>query len=381
MGHSRCLNLLEYEEAARQRLPRAIFEFISRGSQDGISHAGNREAFRQIDLVPRVLRDTSRRTSACTVLGCSWSAPFGVAPMGAMGIAAFQADLAIARACREENIPFVLSGSSLVSLERVAAENPAAWFQMYPSEDHAANAKLLNRLKASGLGTLVVTADVPVPGNRENDVRNGYSSPLRPTPRLAAGALLRPRWLLGTFARTILKEGVPHFENFPAGRAPMLGFQPVRSHRRDSLSWDWLKKVRDTWPGLLILKGILAPEDAAEAAALGVDGVMVSNHGGRQFDGAPPPVMAIPAMLPSLQGMALMADSGFRRGSDVLKAIALGSAMTFVGRPFVYAAAVGGEEEVRRAISLLKTEIDRDLALLGCQALPEVRHRLTPPVS
>jgi L-lactate dehydrogenase (cytochrome) len=377
MHPSRCLNLHDFEQAARRRLPRAIFEFIAKGSEDGESQAANREAFRRVRLVPRVLRDTSRRGTDCIALGLPWSAPFGVAPMGALGVAGFQADLALARACREEGIPFVLSGASLVRLERVAAENAGAWFQMYPSQDESDNRKLIERLRAAGFAALVVTVDVPVGGNRENDARNGYSSPLRPSPRLVADALLHPRWLCGALLRTLLAEGLPQFENYGSGRAPMFGFRPARAHRRDTLSWDWLRRLREDWPGRLVLKGLLAPEDAAAAAQAGIDAVIVSNHGGRQLDGAIAPLTALPAIRARAPGLELRLDGGVRRGTDILNAAGLGASLAFIGRPFVYAATIGGESGARRAIALLKAELRRDLALLGCRSPGEAADRLS----
>lgn len=370
------LNLHDCEAAARKRLPRCLFEFIEGGSEDGVTVRANRAAFDSRRLVPRVLRDTAARQQRCTTLGMDWSSPFGIAPMGAAGLACFQADLVLARAARAAGIPFILSGASLVSLERVLEANPQAWFQLYPSSHEPENQGLLARLRAAGYGTLVVTADVPVGGNRERDVRNGYGSPLRPSFKLARDAALRPRWLLRTFLRTLATEGMPHFENFAAGRAPMFSRTAVRQHRRDSLTWDWLASVRAQWPGKLVLKGVLAPEDAEAAARLGLDGVIVSNHGGRQLDGAAAPLDQLAAVKAASGRMAVMLDSGVRRGTDALKALALGAEHLFVGRPFLYAAATGGEEGVAQAIKLLRSEIDRDMALLGCVQFSELAERL-----
>ncbi len=372
----RFLNLHDFEAAARRRLPRAIYEYISYGSQDGVSLAANRAVFDKVRMLPRVMQDTSRRTTACRVMGTEWSAPFGIAPMGVMGVAAFRADLLMARVCLEERIPFVLSGSSLFSLERVAAVNPQTWFQMYPSQDDGENQRLLQRVWASGLCTLVVTVDVPVGGNRENDLRNGYSSPLRPSVKLALDALLHPRWLAGTFGRTLLREGLPHFENFAAGRAPMFALKATRVHRRDTLDWNWLRSVRDKWAGKLLLKGVLSPLDAQAAAAIGIDAVIVSNHGGRQLDTASPPLRVLPEMAMQAGAMELLYDSGVRRGADVIKAVGLGARMALVGRPFIFAAAAAGEEGVRRAVTLLKSEIHRDLALLGSCGMDDLAGRL-----
>lgn len=369
-------NLHDFEEPARRRLPRAVYEYISRGSQDGVTHAANRAVFNEVRMLPRVMQDTSQRSTACHVLGNNWSAPFGIAPMGAMGVAAFRADLLMARICHEERIPFVLSGASLFTLERVATINPETWFQMYPSSDDGENQKLLQRVRASGLSTLVITVDVPVGGNRENDARNGYSSPLRPSLKMVIDCLMHPRWLAGTFGRTIAREGVPHFENFGAGRPPMFALRATRSHRRDALDWDWVRRVRAQWQGKLLLKGVLSPEDAQTAAQIGIDAVVVSNHGGRQLDTSTAPLYVLPEIASRAGTMELLYDSGVRRGSDVIKAVGLGARMALVGRPFIFAAAAAGEEGIRRAVQLLKSEIHRDLALLGSRGLDDLAGRL-----
>ena len=370
------LNLLDFEPVARRRLPRAVYEYISRGSQDGVSHAANRAVFDAVRLLPRVLLDTSRRTTSCRVMGTEWAAPFGIAPMGAMGVAAYQADLLMARVCREERIPFVLSGASLCSLERVAAVNPETWFQMYASQEEADNRSLLKRVHDSGLSTLVITVDVPVGGNRENDLRNGYSSPLRPSIKLALDGLVHPRWLAATLGRTLLHEGLPHFENFGHGRAPMFALRATRVHRRDTLDWNWLRGVRQQWTGKLLIKGVLSPLDIQTAAETGIDAVIVSNHGGRQLDSATAPLRVLPEMAACAAGMELLYDSGVRRGTDVIKAIGLGARMALVGRPFIFAAAAAGADGVRRAVTLLKSEINRDLALLGSLNVNDLDGRL-----
>ena len=375
------LNLDDFAPAARRLLPRSIHEFIEGGAEDGRSVHGNRTVFDSVKFQPRVLIDTSARSAAASCLGESFSAPFGIAPMGAAGVAAFRGDLVLARAAAQAEIPFVLSGSSLVTMERVIAVNPRAWFQIYASTVQAENDALLARVAASGFGTLVVTVDVPVAGNRERDIRNGYASPLRPNARLALDCLLHPRWLIGTLMRTLTTEGLPHFENFGAGRAPMISRHATRSHRRDNLSWDTLERMRGRWPGRLIVKGVLCADDAVKARQLGVDAVIVSNHGGRQLDGAIEPLAVLPAISACAGQMEVLCDSGIRRGTDVLKALALGASFTFIGRPFLQAAAVGGEEGVLHAIALMKAEILRSMALLGCVDFSDLPSRVTSMAS
>jgi L-lactate dehydrogenase (cytochrome) len=375
----RILSLADFAPVARRRLPRGLYGFIEGGAEDGVSMLRNRAAFDQVAFLPRTLIDTSTRNTAVQIFGREWAAPFGIAPMGAAGIAAFQADLALARAASQAGIPFVLSGSSLVAMERVMRENPSAWFQAYLSVDRADNDTLIRRVASNGFQTLVITVDVPVAGNREDNIRNGYSSPLRPSLRLALDGLLHPRWLVGTFMRSLASEGMPHFENLAAARVPMMSLRATRAHRRDNLCWDDLKRLREQWKHRLVLKGLLSAADVQLAREHGVDAVIVSNHGGRQLDGAVAPLRVLPEIAAIAGPVTVLYDSGVRRGTDVLKALALGASMVFVGRPFLYAAVAGGVAGVRHAIELLRSEVDRDMALLGCTDFGDLRSRLMHP--
>lgn len=363
----RVLSLNDLEVAAKRFLPRPVFGYVSGGVEDDRSLDDNRAAFAEQGLVPRVLRDVSQRSQAVTLFGRTYDSPFGIAPMGLTALSAYRGDIAQAAAARALNIPMILSGSSLVALEDVAAVAPETWFQAYlPGNPQRADA-LLDRVAAAGYRTLVLTVDIPVGANRENNVRNGFSTPLRPGPRLAYDGLVRPRWLFGTFLRTLLRHGMPHFENSFAERgAPILSPNVLRDFTgRDHLNWQHVDRVRRRWKGELVVKGVLSVEDAAIARDRGADGIIVSNHGGRQLDGALAPLRVLPEIVAALTGFPVMIDGGIRRGTDVLKALSLGAAFVFVGRPFTYAAAIGGQPGVEHAIRLLRDEIDRDMAMLG----------------
>lgn len=370
------LNLQDFETAARRILPHSLFGFVQGAAEDGISAAANRQAFADVGFLPRVLCDTSARSTAIDLWGETWSAPFGIAPMGAAAAMALDADVAMARAAAAENIPFVLSGSSLTPMERVIRENPRAWFQLYPSAQHAESLALLQRARAAGFLTLLVTADVPVGGHREDDIRNGYGSPLRPSWKLASHFAARPRWVARNLLPTLLRHGMPHFENFGDGRAPMISRTATRSHRRDNLDWSHLERLRAAWPGRLVIKGLLSPADARRAFDLGAQGVVLSNHGGRQLDGAIAPLAVLPSVHKTLPQQRVICDGGVRRGNDVLKAVALGADLTLVGRPFMYAAVVAGSEGVRHGIRLLREEISRSMALLGIAAPAQAAGRV-----
>jgi L-lactate dehydrogenase (cytochrome) len=361
------LALQDLEPAARKILPRSVFGFVSGGVEDNTSLQANRAAFSDYAFRPNTLRDVSKRTTATSLFGQSYSAPFGIAPMGGAGLCGLRADAAFARATSTANIPFILSGASVAPLEQIHKVNPAAWFQAYFINGRDNIIALVDRVAAAGFPTLVVTVDVAVSGNRENNVRAGYSLPLRPTLRLTVDGLTHPRWLFGTFLRTLWRDGVPHMHNFQAGPgAPVISSQPRPPALRDALSWDDVAAIRKRWPGKLVIKGVLSGDDANIARESGADGVIVSNHGGRQLDGAMATLHALPEVAARAGSMTVMLDSGVRRGTDVLKALALGAKFVFVGRPFMYAVTIAGEAGIKHTIDLLAQEINRDLALLGC---------------
>lgn len=371
-GH--LLSLDDFERAAQSVLPRPLYGYIAGAAEDNHSLRGNRAAFEHWRLLPRVGRNVSERSLHIKLFGRTYRAPFGIAPMGLAALSCFQGDLAMARAAQAAAIPYVLSGSSLTPVEAVVDAAPGSWFQAYLPGDPPRIRALLDRVQACGVEVLVVTLDLPVAGNRENLARVGFTTPLRPSLRLAADVLARPRWLLGTWARTLVTSGMPHFENNFAERgAPILARDLMRDFsQRDHLNWDHLRAVRQQWRGPLVLKGLLHPDDVAEARQLGADGVILSNHGGRQLDGAVAPIDMLAAALPRAGGMAVMLDSGLRRGTDVIKALALGAQAVWLGRPFNFAAAVGGQASVARALDILREEVDRDLALLGLCAVADL---------
>jgi L-lactate dehydrogenase (cytochrome) len=375
----RILALEDFEEEARRYLPRPIFGFISGGVESNVSRHNNRAVFDEIALVPRMLVDTSTRTQKTTLFGHTYDAPFGIAPMGATAMAAYRGDVVLARAAADANLPMIMSGSSLMRLEEVREAGPTAWFQAYLPGDDGPITQLVERAARGGYDTLVLTADGQVPGNRENNVRNGFSTPLRPSLRLAWDGMIRPRWTVGMFLRTLVLHGMPHFENVGA-RVPVLTGSAKRERgRRDKLSWKHVELIRRLWKGRFLLKGILERDDARIARESGVDGIIVSNHGGRNLDGAVAPLRVLPGIAEAACGMIVIMDSGIRRGTDVLKALALGANFVFVGRPFLYAAAIAGAPGVHHAIRLLKEEIDRDMALVGITTLAEMAPgRLTP---
>ncbi len=374
MQTSQLLSLDDFERAARRHLPRPVFAYVSGAVEDNLSYRDNRAGFEELGFIPRTLVDTSKRTTKATLFGTEYSAPFGVAPMGISALSAYRGDLMQARGAAASNIPMIMSGSSLIRLEDVCAACPSTWFQAYVPGDVKRIEPLIDRVGRAGFKTLVVTVDVAVLANRENNVRAGFSTPLRPNLRLAWDGITHPRWLFGSFLRTVLQHGMPHFENSFAERgAPILSRNVERDFtQRDHLSWEHLALIRKQWRGRIVLKGIMHPEDARLAREHGVDGVVVSNHGGRQLDGTASPLRVLPSIVDVAGDMVVMMDSGIRRGTDVLKALALGAKFVWVGRPMNYAAALGGDEGVKHAISILQGEVYRNMALVGVNSVTEL---------
>jgi len=379
----RCLNnilcLEDFEAPARRFLPRPIFGYISGGVETNTSLDGNRSAFSEYEFMPRVLVNTKARHQKTTLFGRTYDLPFGFPPMGATALAAYRGDDVLAKVAAELNTVMIQSGASLTPMERVREVGPTAWFQAYLPGESDIIVPLVERAQATGFEVLVLTVDVQVSANRENNVRAGYSSPLKPTPRLALDCMLRPRWTLGTFARTVLNHGMPHLENMGFPRIPILGNLERPRMSRDGLNWEHVELMRKIWKGKLVLKGVLSRHDVRIARESGVDGIMVSNHGGRQLDGTISPFRALPGAVAEAGNMAIMMDSGIRRGTDVLKAIAMGAHFVFVGRPFLYAASIAGEAGVRHAAKLLREEISRNMAMLGISSVAEMKRDLLVP--
>ncbi len=368
---SRILCLDDFEAEARKYLPRAIFGYISGAAETNFSFEDNRAVFKELAFVPRILRDVGKVDTSVQLWGDTYASPFGIAPMGLSAISAYRGDHVLARAAAGGKLPMIMSGSSLTRLEDIAGIGGNVWFQAYlPGRQDQIDA-LIRRVMDAGYGKLVITVDTPVAANRENNIRAGFSTPLRPTLKLMLDGLTHPRWTIGTFLRTVCKHGIPHFENNYATRGvPIISRNVLRDFSdRGHLNWEHLKRIRELWPGKLIVKGILDPEDARIAVDHGVDAIIVSNHGGRQLDGVLSPLRMLPEVVEACPSVPVMLDSGIRRGSDVLKALALGARLVFVGRPMGYAAAIGGRDGVDHALDLFSAEIRRNIALLGATDL------------
>lgn len=370
----RIMDLEGFQREARRVLPHAIYAYVASGSEDQVTCDTNRAAFEDYRLITRVLVGVKHRSQGTTLFGHRYTAPFGIAPMGGSAAVTYDGDNVMARAAAHCGIPFVLSGNSLIPMEEVVQHHPGAWFASYQSPNTTAIEGMVHRAAAAGIRVFVLTADVPVGSNREAEKRAGFHQPIQLNYKIIRDGLLTPEWLVSTLARTFAKRGVPHIVNLEYDGGPNLFSRTVgKIASHETLCWDHVRLIRKLWKGPFVVKGILSREDALTAKDCGVDGIVISNHGGRQLDKAVSPLHVLPEIVDAVgDSVAVIVDSGFRRGTDVLTALALGAKFVLVGRPFLFAAAVGAEAGVLQAIDLLAKEIDRDMALLGIHTPGEI---------
>ncbi|MBC7782004.1 MAG: alpha-hydroxy-acid oxidizing protein [Proteobacteria bacterium] len=374
--HLNAYNIFDLRDQALRRVPRGLFEFVDRGTEDEVSLKNNRSIFDGIRFKTRTLVDVSRRTQETTIFGVKHKMPLVIAPTGTAGLMWYEGEIALARAARAAGIPFTLATGSMTAMERVADEAGGdLWFQLYMWPDRSLSHELVQRAKAAGYKALVVTVDGVSSGNREYNIRNGFTIPFTFSTRNVIDMVTHPRWLFGTMLRYLVTTGMPTYANYPAAAKAKLTAGPMgrSSLRSDSISWADLDALRAIWPHKLIVKGMLDPADAAKAVDHGADGIDVSNHGGRNLDGIVSPIEALPEIVDAVGNRAtVFMDSGIRRGSDVVKALALGADAVMVGRSTLYGVAAGGEAGAVRALEIFRDEISRVLALLGCRNLGDL---------
>lgn len=369
--------------AAQRRLPRAIFDFFDGGAEDELTLDDNQAAFRRVRLLPKVLTDVSAVDTHVQLLGQNAKLPIAIAPTGAVGFGWRGGDVAIARAAVAAGIPYTLSSAATASIEQVARAAPGRlWFQAYILRNKPFLDGLIARALAADYEALMITVDLPVGGKRERDFRNHFSVPFRLTARNLLDFSRHPRWL-----SDIVRHGMPVMENMvglemQAKKATAIASSVGRSYD-PAFDWASLQKIRDNWPRKLIVKGILRPDDAQRLASMGCDALVVSNHGGRQLDGAAATLDALPAVVQAVAGrLPVLLDGGVRRGSDVFKALALGASGVLVGRATLYGAVAGGEDGANRALAILRDEFTRTMQLCGARAVAEIQADLlfNPPL-
>jgi (S)-mandelate dehydrogenase len=375
MNIQTALNLDDIREMARRKLPRIAFDFIDGGADDEHCLRRNREAFQKYQLLPRYLVDVSSRDQSTVLLGRRYASPFGISPTGLAGLFHPDADFLLAKAAAKANIPFLLSSASNGALEDVARVAPDnVWFQMYCTSDEAINTDLVRRARAADVRVLVVSVDVPVNSNRERNRRNGFSRPFRMTPGVVLEALAHPAWVV----RYLRSGGIPMMRNWQPYAKPGASASDVADMYgtltpAPMVTWSHLQRIRDAWVGPLVVKGLMHPEDARQAARMGADALVVSNHGGRQLDAAPSPLEMLPAIREAVgDDVELILDSGVRRGSDAVIARCLGAKFSLFGRPTLFGAAAAGEAGIARTLQIVRNEIDMVMAQIGCRAFDEL---------
>lgn len=362
--------LTDFEKAVRRYLPKAVFEYVRNGAGSEISLRRNRAIFERFLWRPYRLRDVSACAAEITLFGERYAQPFGFAPTGGAAMTRYDADRIEAAAAQRHGLFYALSANSLTPLEDIIRVNPRAWFAAYLPSDRGVIDGMIDRVSQAGYPVFLVTCDVPVPAQRIPETRAGYAMPIRPNLRATLGGLLRPGWTLGTLGRTILRDGNPRIVNIRPQGGPGLFSREIASvGGSPCFTWDHIRHIRARWRGKLVLKGIMRPEDAREAAEIGVDGIVVSDHGARLLDTTVAPLEILREIRHASGSMTVMVDSGFRTGGDVLKAMALGADAVMIGRPFLQACALAGAAGLDRAVSILRTEILRDLGLLGISRL------------
>ena len=376
---AQALSIADLRRIAMRRLPKSVFEFIDGGAEDELTLTENRAAFERVRLAPRVLNDVSAPNAATEILGKPAAAPFIIAPMGSCMLGWPDADLALARAAAAHGIPYTLSTMATTSIERMAREvQGRLWFQLYVLRDHAFNDQLVDRAAQAGYETLVVTVDLQAGGKRERDLRNGIAIPLRMRGRHLIEGITHPGWAL-----RMLRAGPPQFENVRGlmnDQGAGLTIAALVGQNLDAAyDWDDLARLRERWRGKLVVKGIEHPADACRLVEIGVDGLWISNHGGRQFDGALASMDALPHVAAAVRGrVPLLIDSGVRRGVDALKARVHGAQAVAVGRAALFGACAGGEAGAHRALEILISELKLAMKLCGTPSLDDATAALLP---
>jgi len=367
------VNIEDLRLMAKRRLPRAIFDFFDGGAEDEATLRDNRAAFERVRLLPKVLVDVSQIDTKVSIFGKEASLPLAIAPTGGISAGRFGAELILARAAKAAGIPFTMATPSAFTIEQVAQEvGGRLWFQLYCVRNLDFRKKLVERAKNAGYEAILVTVDLPVSGKRERDPRNGFHTPYSPNWRNSRDVIFKPAWALD-----MLRNGLPGMANLtgypfstPAGTDIVTA---VGREMDAGLDWEYIKRLRNEWPGKLLLKGVERPDDAERAVAVGCDGVVVSNHGGRQLDGAAATLDALPAVSSAVgKKITVLLDGGVRRGGDILKARALGAHGVLTGRATLFGCMAGGEAGARRALEILTTELERSMRLCGVRSPAEI---------
>jgi L-lactate dehydrogenase (cytochrome) len=368
-----CFSIADLKKAAKKAIPSVMFDYIEGGAEDERTIARNKQSFLNYEFVPRVLRDVSRIDLSTQVQDVASRLPIVIAPTAMSRMFHYQGELAVARAAKSRGIPYSLSTLSTYSIEEVAAVSDIpGFFQIYVWKEAEMIDDFMQRCKNNGYQGLMLTVDMPTPGNRERDYRNGHGNPKQQKRKVALGALTKPRWLY-RFLTSPSMRMANMVEHLPHGGDLAKTIESVNRQFDASVTWDRAKQMRDKWQGKFLIKGIQSLADAKKAVEIGATGIVISNHGGRQLDGAPPAMDILPEIRDAVgKDLEIIIDGGVRRGSDVIKAIALGATACLIGRPYLYGLAAAGEAGVDKALSIFETEMERVMMLIGCDSIAKL---------
>lgn len=371
-----CHDLADFRDAARRRLPKGVFEFMDRGAERELALRENIAAFERLKLRTKFMVDLRDRDMGTALFGKRIPLPLAIAPTGIAGLCWYQGELALAQAAATAGIPFTLTGTSITSMETIAKHaGGRLWFQMYMWTEEDLSLDMAARARDLGFEALVVTVDTALGRTREYNDRNGFTDPISLNARFVTDMALHPQWLLGVMGRYAMTTGMPRHENYPEKYRHRItrstGDEKPSNSR--SITWTDIAKIRKTWPGPLLIKGIITGEDARQAVEHGADGVVVSNHGGRALDSAYATIDMLPEVVDAVGGRTtIMLDSGVRHGSDILKAVALGANAVMVGRATLYGIAAAGRPGAEKVLALLATQFEKNMGYVGCRRVSEL---------
>ena len=371
-----CYNVADLREAARRRLPKGVFQYLDLGTEDLVALRNNRYFLDQTKLLNKVLVDVSAIDTSTEIFGKKINLPLAVAPTGIAGLTWYEGELELAKAAAKAGVPFTLATGSNTAMEKVA-EVPGSrnWFQLYMWREKELSYEVVRRAHRAGFEALIWTVDIGLGANREHNKRNGFNTPYKLNAKSVIDMLLHPEWMLTVMGKYMATTGMPKHANYPPQfQQSITGkVSATKALRADQVSFDDVNRLRDIWPGKLIIKGVMRPDDAEKCVERGADGIVVSNHGGRNMDSAPATLDVLPGIVKAVGHKTnVIVDSGVRRGSDLVKCLALGAKLALTGRATLYGVGAGGQAGAEKALAILKDELRRTMSYVGCATTNEI---------
>ena len=371
-----CYNIADLREVARKRLPKGVFQYLDLGTEDLVALRNNRYFLDQMKLLNKVLVDVSAIDTSVEIFGKKTSLPMAVAPTGIAGLTWYEGELELAKAAAKAGVPFTLATGSNTAMEKIAGEAGGRnWFQLYMWREKELSYEVVRRAHRAGFEALIWTVDIGLGANREHNKRNGFNTPYKFNMKSVVDMLLHPEWMATVMGRYMTTTGMPKHANYPPQfQQSITGkVSETKALRADQVSFDDVNRLRDIWPGKLIIKGIMRPDDAEKCVERGADGIVVSNHGGRNMDSAPSTLDVLPGIVKAVgDKTTVIVDSGVRRGSDLVKCLALGAKIALTGRATLYGVGAGGQAGAGKALAILKDELRRTMSYVGCAKTGEI---------